>query len=123
MSSRAAFDQDKPLEHRYEIVLLFDVTNGNPNGDPDADNQPRVDPETGHGLVTDVCIKRKIRNFVTLTHPETGFEIYVKERVFSPTNKSAHTPRWASSRTARRSTMLGHGCVRTFTTCAPLALL
>jgi CRISPR-associated protein Csd2 len=80
MSSRAAFDQDKPLEHRYEIVLLFDVTNGNPNGDPDADNQPRVDPETGHGLVTDVCIKRKIRNFVTLTHPETGFEIYVKER-------------------------------------------
>lgn len=80
MSSRAAFDQDKPLEHRYEIVLLFDVTNGNPNGDPDADNQPRVDPETGHGLVTDVCIKRKIRNFVTLTQRENGFEIYVKER-------------------------------------------
>ena len=80
MSSRAPFDQDEPLEHRYEIVLLFDVCNGNPNGDPDADNQPRVDPETGHGLVTDVCIKRKIRNFVTLTHPEAGFEIYVKER-------------------------------------------
>ena len=80
MSSRAPFDQDKPLEHRYEIVLLLDVTNGNPNGDPDADNQPRVDPETGHGLVTDVCIKRKIRNFVTLTHPEVGCEIYVKER-------------------------------------------
>ena len=80
MSSRAPFDQDKPLEHRYEIVLLFDVTNGNPNGDPDADNQPRVDPETGHGLVTDVCIKRKVRNFVTLTQHENGFEIYVKER-------------------------------------------
>jgi CRISPR-associated protein Csd2 len=90
MSSRAAFDQDKPLEHRYEIVLLFDVINGNPNGDPDADNQPRVDPETGHGLVTDVCIKRKVRNFVTLTHHEEAshpeerfekrFEVYVKDR-------------------------------------------
>lgn len=92
MSSRAAFDQDKPLEHRYEIVLLFDVTNGNPNGDPDADNQPRVDPETGHGLVTDVCIKRKIRNFVTLTHPESGFEIYVKERgILANEQKRAYT--------------------------------
>jgi CRISPR-associated protein Csd2 len=92
MSSRPTFDQDKPLEHRYEIVLLFDVTNGNPNGDPDADNQPRVDPETGHGLVTDVCIKRKIRNFVTLTHPEAHFEIYVKERgILANEQKRAYT--------------------------------
>ena len=68
------------IANRYDFVYLFDVRNGNPNGDPDADNQPRVDPETGHGLVTDVSIKRKIRNFVTLTHPEVGFEIYVKER-------------------------------------------
>jgi len=80
MTSRAKFDQDVDLQHRYEFVLLFDVTNGNPNGDPDADNQPRVDPETGHGLVTDVCIKRKVRNFVTLTNQDAGYEIYVKER-------------------------------------------
>lgn len=80
MTSRAKFDQDVPLQHRYELALLFDVTNGNPNGDPDADNQPRVDPETGNGLVTDVCIKRKVRNFVTLTQQNSGFEIYVKER-------------------------------------------
>jgi CRISPR-associated protein Csd2 len=87
MTSRTRFELDQPLTHRYELVLLFDVINGNPNGDPDADNQPRVDPETGHGLVTDVCIKRKVRNFVALTKtevasssPTPGYEIYVKER-------------------------------------------
>jgi CRISPR-associated protein Csd2 len=80
MTSRAQFEQDVPLQHRYELALLFDETNGNPNGDPDADNQPRVDPETGHGLVTDVCIKRKVRNFVALTQTQSGYEIYVKER-------------------------------------------
>ena len=70
-----------PLEKRYEIVLLFDVRNGNPNGDPDADNAPRVDPETGHGLVTDVCIKRKIRNYVGFTRDfASPHNIYVKER-------------------------------------------
>jgi CRISPR-associated protein Csd2 len=70
-----------PIENRSEFVFLFDVVHGNPNGDPDAGNQPRVDPETGLGLVTDVCLKRKIRNFVTLTRPtETGYEIYVKDR-------------------------------------------
>src|SRR5829696_3096418 len=52
------------LERRHEFVLYFDVTNGNPNGDPDAGNMPRMDPETGHGLVSDVCLKRKVRNFV-----------------------------------------------------------
>lgn len=51
-----------PIKNRYEFVVLFDVENGNPNGDPDAGNMPRVDPETGYGLVTDVCLKRKIRN-------------------------------------------------------------
>lgn len=92
MSSRAVFIENKPLEHRYEIVLLFDVINGNPNGDPDADNQPRVDPETGHGLVTDVSIKRKIRNFVTLTRADDGFEIYVKERgILANEQKRAYT--------------------------------
>jgi len=71
---------------RYDFVLLFDVINGNPNGDPDAGNAPRIDPETGRGLVSDVCIKRKIRNFICLAKggtdnkPESGYDIYVKER-------------------------------------------
>lgn len=75
------------ITRRYDFVLLFDVINGNPNGDPDAGNAPRIDPETGHGLVSDVCLKRKIRNFVTLAKsdpatgaPEPGYDIYVKER-------------------------------------------
>lgn len=68
------------IEHRYEFVLLFDVENGNPNGDPDAGNLPRIDPETGHGLVTDVCLKRKIRNYVDLVKNDTeGYDIYVRE--------------------------------------------
>lgn len=54
----------EPIKNRYEFVILFDVENGNPNGDPDAGNMPRLDPESGYGLVTDVCLKRKIRNFV-----------------------------------------------------------
>ena len=56
-----------PLKNRYDFVLLFDVKDGNPNGDPDAGNLPRVDPETGCGLVTDVCLKRKVRNYIQLT--------------------------------------------------------
>ena len=54
------------LQRRHEFVLFFDVTNGNPNGDPDAGNMPRMDPETGHGLVSDVCLKRKVRNYVEM---------------------------------------------------------
>ncbi len=69
------------LANRYEFALLFDVQNGNPNGDPDAGNMPRVDPETGHGLVTDVCLKRKIRNHVALAKEGAeGFNIYVQEK-------------------------------------------
>ncbi len=69
------------IKNRYEFVLLFDVKDGNPNGDPDAGNLPRIDPETGNGLVTDVCLKRKVRNYVTLVKHETPpFEIYVKEK-------------------------------------------
>ncbi len=69
------------IKNRYEFVLLFDVKDGNPNGDPDAGNLPRIDPETGNGLVTDVCLKRKVRNYVTLVkHEEPPFEIYVKEK-------------------------------------------
>lgn len=67
--------------NRYDFVYLFDVKDANPNGDPDAGNLPRVDPETGHGLVTDVCLKRKIRNYVALAKGEQPpFEIYVKEK-------------------------------------------
>lgn len=70
-----------PIQHRYDFVYLFDVTDGNPNGDPDAGNLPRTDAETGQGLVTDVCLKRKVRNYVGLVHGEQPpFEIYVKER-------------------------------------------
>ena len=69
------------IKHRYNFVLLFDVKDGNPNGDPDAGNLPRVDPETGHGLVTDVCLKRKIRNYVQLSKAcAEGYDIYVKEK-------------------------------------------
>jgi CRISPR-associated protein Csd2 len=70
-----------PIKNRYDFILLFDVKDGNPNGDPDAGNLPRVDPETGRGLVTDVCLKRKIRNFVQLTKDTApGFDIFVKEK-------------------------------------------
>jgi CRISPR-associated protein Csd2 len=69
------------IQNRYDFVLLFDVKDGNPNGDPDAGNLPRVDPETGQGLVTDVCLKRKIRNFVQLSKgAATGYDIFVKEK-------------------------------------------
>jgi len=69
------------LAHRYDFVLLFDVIDGNPNGDPDAGNLPRLDAETGHGLVTDVCLKRKVRNFVQLVKAgEAGFDIFVREK-------------------------------------------
>jgi CRISPR-associated protein Csd2 len=69
-----------PLENRYEFVLLYDVENGNPNGDPDAGNMPRIDPETGYGIVTDVCLKRKVRNYIEMVKNDSpGFRIYVKE--------------------------------------------
>ena len=77
----------EPIKNRYEFVVLFDVENGNPNGDPDAGNLPRIDPESGYGLVTDVCLKRKIRNYVELVkESEPGYRIYVKEGV--PLNRS-----------------------------------
>lgn len=76
-----------PIKNRYEFVILFDVENGNPNGDPDAGNMPRIDPETGYGLVTDVCLKRKIRNYVeTVKEDGPGYRIYIKDGV--PLNRS-----------------------------------
>lgn len=75
------------IKNRYEFVILFDVENGNPNGDPDAGNMPRIDPESGLGLVTDVCLKRKIRNYVeTVKEGEKGYQIYIREDV--PLNRS-----------------------------------
>ena len=69
------------LQNRYEFVLLFDVQDGNPNGDPDAGNLPRVDAETNNGLVTDVCLKRKVRNYVGLAQQgKPGYDIYVAEK-------------------------------------------
>ena len=78
------------MNHRYDFVYLFDVNDANPNGDPDAGNLPRMDTETGHGLITDVCLKRKVRNYVEMTHPEgqpndgptegRTFDIYVREK-------------------------------------------
>lgn len=77
----------EPIKNRYDFVILFDVENGNPNGDPDAGNMPRIDPETGHGLVTDVCLKRKIRNYVETVKEDTeGYRIYIKDQV--PLNRS-----------------------------------
>lgn len=68
------------IKNRYEFIVLFDVENGNPNGDPDAGNMPRIDPETNYGIVTDVCLKRKIRNYVELVKGDSeGYMIYVKE--------------------------------------------
>lgn len=75
------------IKNRCDFIILFDVENGNPNGDPDAGNMPRIDPECGYGLVTDVCLKRKIRNYVeTAREGEDGYRIYVKEQV--PLNRS-----------------------------------
>lgn len=75
------------IQNRYEFVILFDVENGNPNGDPDAGNMPRMDAETGHGLVSDVCIKRKVRDYVQMKHENApGHKIYITDGV--PLNTS-----------------------------------
>ncbi|MCI8853185.1 MAG: type I-C CRISPR-associated protein Cas7/Csd2 [Lachnospiraceae bacterium] len=75
------------IKNRYDFVVLFDVENGNPNGDPDNGNAPRVDLDTGHGIVTDVCLKRKIRNYVeTVKEGDAGYQIYIKEGI--PLNTS-----------------------------------
>lgn len=87
MKRREKSKMSEAIKNRYEFMILFDVENGNPNGDPDAGNLPRIDPESGYGLVTDVCLKRKIRNYVELVkESELGYRIYVKEGV--PLNRS-----------------------------------
>lgn len=81
----------KPIENRFDFVILFDVKNGNPNGDPDTGNMPRMDAETGIGLVTDACLKRKIRNYVELVKgDEKGYKIYIRQGVpLETSDKSA----------------------------------
>ena len=80
------------IQNRYEFVYFFDVTNGNPNGDPDAGNMPRLDPESSRGLVTDVCLKRKVRNYIEITEEnQPGYDIYVKEKsILNLQNKKAY---------------------------------
>lgn len=82
----------QPITHRYDFVFLFDIKNGNPNGDPDAGNMPRVDPETNRGLVTDVSIKRKIRNYVAMARGDMpGYQIYMQDgAVLNRTNERAY---------------------------------
>jgi CRISPR-associated protein Csd2 len=88
-----------PLNHRYDFVLLFDVKDGNPNGDPDAGNLPRLDAETGHGLVTDVSLKRKVRNYVGMVNDcKPPFDIYIKEKaVLERTHRAAYEAIGASA--------------------------
>jgi CRISPR-associated protein Csd2 len=83
---------NETIKNRYEFVYLFDVENGNPNGDPDAGNMPRIDPETSYGLVTDVCLKRKIRNFVEIVKgTQSPYEIYVREKaILNQAHERAH---------------------------------
>lgn len=89
---RGKLVMSKALDNRYEFILLFEVENGNPNGDPDAGNMPRIDPETSHGLVTDVCLKRKVRNYVDLVQEDkTHYDIYVRENaILNKQNKIAY---------------------------------
>lgn len=81
------------IENRYEFVYMFDVENGNPNGDPDAGNMPRIDPETSYGLVSDVCLKRKVRNFVEIVKNNNApNKIYIREKaVLSSSREEAHS--------------------------------
>ncbi|MDR1491062.1 MAG: type I-C CRISPR-associated protein Cas7/Csd2 [Desulfovibrio sp.] len=97
------------IQNRYEFVLLFDVENGNPNGDPDAGNMPRIDPETNHGLVTDVCLKRKVRNFVELEKGNNPpYCIYVKEKaVLSEARAVAYKPVEGTGKSEAEKVSLG----------------
>ncbi|MBL8678790.1 MAG: type I-C CRISPR-associated protein Cas7/Csd2 [Myxococcales bacterium] len=81
MNDKKKLERGSDITKRYDFVLLFDVQDGNPNGDPDAGNLPRIDAQTGHGLVTDVCLKRKVRNYVLIKHGGAApYDIFVKEK-------------------------------------------
>jgi len=118
----------EPIQNRYEFVYLFDVELGNPNGDPDAGNMPRIDYETNHGLVTDVALKRKVRNFVDLARPELpdhpGLNIYVREKaILNNEHAEAYTAlgydrdpkKWAKEdRTTREKALTDWMCANFF---------
>lgn len=93
------------IKNRYEFVILFEVENGNPNGDPDAGNMPRIDAETGYGIVTDVCLKRKIRNYVeTVRENSKGYKIYIKDGVpLNTSDKSAYEYLGINEKEAQKS--------------------
>ena len=76
------------IEKRYDFVFLFDVQDGNPNGDPDAGNLPRIDPQTGEGLVTDVCLKRKVRNFIQMTKNDEHHDIFIRKFTVNTVNNT-----------------------------------
>ena len=117
--------------NRYDFVVLFDVTNGNPNGDPDAGNLPRLDPETNHGLVTDVCLKRKIRNYVELASRVSQFtsrrgrsltrSTAKPMRRSGPTRTRSLRRRASTHRTMRRRSLYAASCATTSSTFAPSA--
>lgn len=117
------------IHNRYDFVVLFDVENGNPNGDPDAGNMPRVDPETGLGLVTDVCLKRKIRNYVEAAKENApGYQIYIRENVpLEQSDRKAWniSARTTSKRSRKRSPApmkkSGISCAPTFMISVPSA--
>ncbi|MEX1244299.1 MAG: type I-C CRISPR-associated protein Cas7/Csd2 [Thermoanaerobaculia bacterium] len=95
-----------PLGHKYDFVLLFDVHDGNPNGDPDAGNLPRIDPETGQGITTDVCLKRKLRNYVLAARSGAqGYDIFVKEKaILNDSIDEAHEQPEVKKREKREKT-------------------
>ena len=116
-----------PIKNRYDFVLLFDVLDGNPNGDPDAGNLPRLDPDTNQGLVTDVCLKRKIRNRVQLTQAgKPGYDIFIRERavlnaVMEETCKGmedSEEPTESSTKNTKKPTKVSRVNERTAKMCA-----
>lgn len=124
----------EPITRRYDFVLYFDVQDGNPNGDPDAGNLPRIDAETGIGLVTDVCLKRKVRNYILQTKGnQPPHEIYVKEKaILNEQHKRAYQAIGAGEMVEKRrrkneqaamlSRKLASGCARRSTTSVPSGL-
>lgn len=111
--------------NKIDFLILFDVTDANPNGDPDAGNLPRMDAESGHGLITDVCLKRKVRNFIQLTKDgEPGYEIYVKEKAILNNQQNRPTRLWRSAKRMPNKRIMirqNPGCARHSLTYAPLA--
>jgi CRISPR-associated protein Csd2 len=99
------------IQNRYEFVYIFDIENGNPNGDPDAGNMPRLDPETNQGLVTDVCLKRKIRNYVEIAkRGQSPYEIYIREKsILNQTHERAHKAIGAEEKAADPKKRKGSG--------------